>query len=402
MTKYSQWCRLVTFQNGTQYYGMGSGAGDTLASETKVQSRYDKAGTLDHLKIYVGANYATGSDTYKSRVNAANGNLIVTVTGTSTGLFEDTTNSDSISAGDDLALQEIIASSFHELRITATTFNATSDTSSTFTQLGGNFNSPSTTAYGSLSGTNGWDATESKIKIETPEDITFSGYFVYVNTNARTTTTTYKSRDNGADGNCTVNFTSGQTGFKEDTTNSDSLTAGDDIAQSITTGTGSELLTHGNLGGTITSTGAIPLLSMSIDLHFPDSTRPKNVTGGQSSTTFVSEASLDQSAYVDGTWSDLWVNVTVNSLSTASTNFISRLNAGDGNLIVTYTAGQTGEKRDTTNSDTLVDTDDINYEIATLTGGTGSMNWTGMSSLITEDVGLALVQLAEGIRRDTF
>lgn len=67
------------------------------------------------------------------------------------------------------------------------------------------------------------------------------------------------------------------------------------------------------------------------------------------------------------TLKNLFVRVTLNSLD-GSTTVQTRKNAANGNLAVTVGAGATGVFEDLTNSDSLADGDDANYQV--VTGGT--------------------------------
>src|SRR3990167_9488536 len=71
-----------------------------------VQTIYRTAGTLANLYVYISQN-DRGASTYKSWINVSAGNLSVSITASGTGGFEDTSNSDSITAGDAVNAQSI-------------------------------------------------------------------------------------------------------------------------------------------------------------------------------------------------------------------------------------------------------------------------------------------------------
>ena len=71
-----------------------------------------------------------------------------------------------------------------------------------------------------------------------------------------------------------------------------------------------------------------------------------------------------------GTWSRMVVKVETNSLDVTLT-IRSRVNGVNGNQSVTFTSAVTGEAQDTTNTDTLVNLDNINYQFSA-PAGTGS------------------------------
>jgi hypothetical protein len=73
------------------------------------------------------------------------------------------------------------------------------------------------------------------------------------------------------------------------------------------------------------------------------------------------------------TLTNLFVRVTANT-ATANTTVTSRINGGNGNLIVTIPAGMTGTFEDTCNSDTLVSGDLVNSLVTVGKGGTVSIS----------------------------
>ncbi len=85
--------------NQTRYLKFGGGLilSDTTDSAAQQTSRF--AFTASHLNIYLSANTVTATSTLRSRVNTANGNQSVSITASTTGRFEDTTNSDTIASG---------------------------------------------------------------------------------------------------------------------------------------------------------------------------------------------------------------------------------------------------------------------------------------------------------------
>lgn len=74
----------------------------TVTVESQVQTQFNKTGTWKNLAVKITSNSRTTTTTVKSRKNGVNGNQIITIGSTATGLFEDTTNSDSISVNDQI------------------------------------------------------------------------------------------------------------------------------------------------------------------------------------------------------------------------------------------------------------------------------------------------------------
>src|SRR3990167_11137323 len=78
-----------------------STTGDNL-TEANRQITYRSAGTLSNLWVNVDSNTLDGTTTIRTRINGANGAQSVSFASSTTGIAEDTTNSDTIVAGDEV------------------------------------------------------------------------------------------------------------------------------------------------------------------------------------------------------------------------------------------------------------------------------------------------------------
>jgi hypothetical protein len=94
---------------------------------------------------------------------------------------------------------------------------------------------------------------------------------------------------------------------------------------------------------------------------------------GQATT----ESQIERTVRAAGTCSNLWVRVTANSLSGAAT-FRHRTNRASGNQVVTVGSGLTGDFLDSSNSDAVIATDEIDCQLVT-DAGTGSVTFTIIS-----------------------
>lgn len=90
---------------GTEFFS--TSVTGTTATEVNTQIEAEDAATIQNL--FVNCFTYAETRTIRTRKNAGNGNLSVSVTGT--GLFEDLSNTDTLAAGDDLALQQDAGSS---------------------------------------------------------------------------------------------------------------------------------------------------------------------------------------------------------------------------------------------------------------------------------------------------
>ena len=96
---------LVVNANVTHYMTIGGGLTSYVAeADTKLKLR--ERCTLSDLLIYVPINTVTAASTYRTRINGANGNQIITIPASATGYFV-STGSDIVNADDDVNLQLI-------------------------------------------------------------------------------------------------------------------------------------------------------------------------------------------------------------------------------------------------------------------------------------------------------
>lgn len=91
----------VTTASATRYAGVGGTNNVLLTSEIPTVVRV--AGAHKNLAVSVIANTKTSNTVITSRKNGADGNMSVTIPGSTSGVFVDSTNSDSIAVGDTVA-----------------------------------------------------------------------------------------------------------------------------------------------------------------------------------------------------------------------------------------------------------------------------------------------------------
>jgi hypothetical protein len=103
-----------------------------------------------------------------------------------------------------------------------------------------------------------------------------------------------------------------------------------------------------------------------------------NMNYGDDGFASTEENQTDVTAKVAGIFSAMTCHIAANTLSTASTVFSFRKNGANGNLSITVPAATTGVFSDLTNSDTIADGDKYNVQIATASGGTGTLIMGGV------------------------
>lgn len=331
-----------------------------------------KAGTLSLLYINVITNDRAAS-TFRTRKSTASANLLASIADSTTGKFEDTVNTDAVAAGDDWHLQIVTGSggTVFTYKMHGAIFDASVNTSFNCGGGSGSYTDmveASVTRPGPFYG-NGQDiaggSADSLVGITSRTAGTMSNFNIRVPTNSRTTTTTFVSRVGSADGNMTMSVTAAATGTFEDTTNSDTIAANDLVNWAAKTGTGAEalimrramvvftttnnsfFLVAGRGGGVVQTAGLTRYYKVCGD---GDADATESNVIGEVNVAFV--ASL------------LECNVSANSIVLDSTLTL-RKNSAAANQVVTITALTTGVFQDTVNTDSILDTDTLNYEIVT-------------------------------------
>lgn len=213
--------------------------------------------------------------------------------------------------------------------------------------------------------------TEAEVQLKIREDGTLSNFGLNILSNGRSTATVFGTRKNSGAGSQSVSVGASATGRFEDTSNTDDLANNDLINYYYTTDVGTGSISWNAIGavyapdtgdaGYIGFTGTATLLGADRFYGF-----------SSSAAGTVGEGGLGREIYESVTVSKLRAYVSLNT-RTSATVFRTRKNTANGNLSVSIGALTTGEFEDTSNSDSLVATDDygFNFDVA---AGTGSLN----------------------------
>jgi len=89
----------------TVYHTFGSG--HPFSTESDSFSGVPINCTVKNLHVNVADNGPSGNSTLSMRINAGAGNMTMTITGSTTGVFQDTSNTDSVTQGGDFAFHFI-------------------------------------------------------------------------------------------------------------------------------------------------------------------------------------------------------------------------------------------------------------------------------------------------------
>jgi hypothetical protein len=372
----------ITTANTTQYITIGGGlAIGTTEAQLHVTMR--EAGTLSKLFVRIIANSVNGSSTLRTRKNSANGGMTATIGANATGIFEDTTNSDTIAAGDEVNYQSVpgAATGTYTFTVIGVNYAATTDTvSRLICSVSTTYATASTSWFLIPHGEQGLNTTDASAKHRFRKAGTLRSLFVNIVSNARTTNTLIRSRKNGADGNQLITIGSGVTGLIEDTTNTDTIAVADDVNYSLTTGTGTQNLVVMSIASSFVSTAGLGFNTggRSTGMSLAISSTFFFVIQGRLNAGNTTEAQVQRTLRTGGTFSEMTFLVTANTI-TANTIATFRKNTANGNQTFTIGSSATGVFSDSTNTDVCAAADIVDYQV--VTGGTGtSINIRQMST----------------------
>jgi len=194
------------------------------------------AGTIT--RAYVFINSSSGVATFKVAINGTVTAQAITTTDSTTGLFEDTGSAVSYSAGNTIEWESVEVSgevTFINHGVTCISTNSKQDVVG---RMSGARTASATVHFWPIGGEELDDVTdEERIKCSMQYDGTASNLRIHAPTNTYSGNATFTLRKNGVDTAVTVTHTAASTALNEDTSNSVSFVAGDDLSLSYTGGT---------------------------------------------------------------------------------------------------------------------------------------------------------------------
>jgi hypothetical protein len=226
--------------NGVGYVQLsGNYNGNLVTTEAFVANDINITGTMKNLYVNTIANTKNASSTVRIRKNAGNGNLVVTMGASTTGVFEDTSNTDSIALNDDVCYaRDTSASSSGSLSMTILSVEMTT-TDNTFMLNGGTTNGLTTDFnskwYTGLSGRLNLSAVISSKTTKMMIKTAISNLTAISSANTCNETTTWYLLKNSVAANGTISITASTTGTFEDTTNTDLFYPDDEVAVELNT-----------------------------------------------------------------------------------------------------------------------------------------------------------------------
>jgi len=336
------------------------------------------AGTFANLRVRISANTISATSTYRLDDSQVATSLSASITASTTGDFTDTSNTASLIATDEVRFTGVGGASGTSLTVTlsAVEFDATSGAVSFWgcnEASSSNHSTDSTTWFfqpvGGRDNTTGTTA-EADAAVRVQSACVWSDLYLIVGTVTRSTNTTCKSRVNTGDGNMSVSADGTSNVAYEDASNTDTLSAGADIATATVTSTGGGNFNIEKITTSLVDTSANAFfmgvqgnnerINDSLTRYFPVA---GSVTAGEEAT----EANVSVAAPFAFTLSDLTTHVNRNI--SADPAFSSR-NGGAGNQSTSYASGssETGVKTDASNTDSISASAAIASSVTSTTG----------------------------------
>lgn len=391
---------VTTTAGATQYLPLSTCGISLSGTSTNKQIIFRTAGVLSNLYIRVTANTTSLASSVFVRNNGSPTTMTVPIPISTSGVFEDISNTVTVAAGDKLDYRSISGGTGTlSYGIMSTIFAASTDTVSRITagQATGAFTVDSTTRYTQLVSTISPSLTSETIQAQTriPKPGIIRNLAMYISANARLTDTTIRVRINAANSTITIPVSTLGTGFFEDITHSDSVVAGDLVNYAVETLTGAaESLTVQNMSLEFASTQSQGMLVVGLGSGL---TQNANLTyyfpiGGRLVVGGTIEADKKLKTRQTFAFSALSIYVTTNGVSDPS-SLIFRKNGTDSTLSVPISGSTTGYFDNLTTVETCNDNDEVCFQVTT--GATGTslvlrhisiahMNFSAATKAITD------------------
>lgn len=364
---------------------------NNTTTEAHVQTYMTHAGTWSDFSVYIRAANATGDTTLTVRKNGVDTAMTVTIPQSTTGFFQDLTNTVSVSPADLMSIGvTTTAGSTTSLPSVTAVFESSSGDSVHYNMTldPDGYSSSGQPRYfriaGDLDGAPTVEARRQQL-VQHAGNIVSIG--AYVSANARTATTTFKTRINGGDGTLTFDVPTTSTGFFIDTSHSDAFVAGDLINGSYTWSSGTGNIIIRNIQYTLVSTNPREITFMG------GSTISKNASTG-SAWNFTAGLFLNSGANESvaraypispGVLSGMAYYASANT-ATQTLTYQIRKNTADGSQVVPIATGVTGWVQDVTNTDTFDNNDFTNVNGSRSVAGSGATSMQNTTALYTMDL----------------
>lgn len=330
----------------------------------------------------------SGTNTFQFRKNAANGNQVASVAGA--GAFEDSSNTDVLATNDlfNVAYTDDGTDSIHWIASNVEFSSGHGNFHGSANFGGSIFDLDSTTTFCSLSGSINSDGatTEADVQWKNHAYTSWEALQVRVTANARTTTSTFRDRINGANGGFQIDFAAGVTGTVVDTSTASSLSDGDLLCVSVTLGgtTLAEDLLVSFVGGTFkssTNKSQIWAGSQSGSSRTASATANYCCLGGGIPAGFSSVTETNTRIKPGFAGIAAYLSCYISASTTGGNMTLKLMKNGTAAITLTISAAATGIIENTVDTVEFNSTDELSYEIDEGTSGSATFHAIGITLL---------------------
>lgn len=252
-------------RNGTFFNPVGGGTG-TFATEAEAQYRLRVNTTFSNLRIFIVSNGVSEASTLRFRVGGADGNQVISIGASASGDFEDTTNTDVVSANTLINHRIAVGMGAHnDAPLVYTQMQLKGDGIDRIHMLAGVSQAIGfgTTDFFAIEGSNGFgNSTESDTQLDIRQVYNVQNMFVRIATNGLDGATIFTLREGAVDTSLSLSVGAAATGEFEDTTNVVAL------------GSTSEINTEIDASASTVGTATINTLGLQIGEPAPPSQLP--------------------------------------------------------------------------------------------------------------------------------
>ena len=240
----------IVAQATTEYFAVKGNFSLNELLETNVKYKIRYASTFSNLLIDISDNTVSATSTATLRDDAADTSLVASITADTTGTFEDNSNTASVASGSDIdyeitggidAMGGNLNTRFLNMTSTATSSNVVASSLSSARNFG-------TTVYIPLGGTNIGSTTETNAQSKPRYTVNLKNLFFLISANTIDDNTDVTLRVNGADSSLAAQVATLTTGVFEDTTDTISVAATDEVNYSFVIGGTLGSITSYNIG----------------------------------------------------------------------------------------------------------------------------------------------------------
>jgi hypothetical protein len=358
----------------TSYYPMG---GDMTASATlaNMEVPFYLAATFKNLRCYVTANSSSTSTTFRLIKNGSATALTLTIGSGATGLFEDSSNSVTITSTDKFCY-EVVRGSAENMTFTNMTVDYLTPAGSMkhiVTGAGVGYANASQTRFNRPVGGITIVTGESGARSSVPCGFTARNLAVYVSANGRSSTSTVQIRKNNADTGVIISIGSGATGWFTDTSNSVAFSEADQITIGMTNGIGSGTVAFRTISwesdATTTGLAAQFMGFNGVNLTSANSPRHSPLAAQQIDITTSATANYRTVMRGGGVIKKLYCETNSNA-ATTSTTYSVQVGGSDTSVLAVLPTVTTGVFSDTSNTYTYANGDSMGAQFSR--GGTGA------------------------------